>query len=162
MSGERSSCRSSKRTGAPWNRAEPSRRPMNLWSTVGSAVHRVPVALEYQLNESTILMAADTCPRCGWENKDPRGSAVFRCESCGLTMDRQLNAAINLHLRMEGVPRQREWWDGNVLPTLVGGYLLTGAERRGPDELARGLYDAVKPQLYAYDRYADAYLRVPT
>jgi len=122
----------------------------------------VPVALEYQLNESTILMAADTCPRCGWENKDPRGSAVFRCESCGLTMDRQLNAAINLHLRMEGVPRQREWWDGNVLPTLVGGYLLTGAERRGPDELARGLYDAVKPQLYAYDRYVDTYLRAPT
>jgi len=43
----------------------------------------------------------------------------------------------------------------------VGGYLLTGAERRGPDELVRGLYDAVKPQLYAYDRYADAYLCVP-
>jgi len=34
--------------------------------------------------------------------------------------------------------------------------------RRDPDELARGLYDAVKPQLYAYDRYADAYLRAPT
>ena len=69
-------------------------------------------------------------------------------------MDRQLNAAIDLYLRMEGVPHRREWWDANVLPTLVGGYLLTGAERRGPDELARGLYDAVKPQLYAYDRYA--------
>jgi putative transposase len=124
---------------------------------------------------------SDTCSRCGWENKDLRGSAVFRCGSCGLTMDRQLNAAINLYmrlkfgyterweggkkhveLRMEGVPRQREWWDGNVLPSLVGGYLLTGAERRGPDELARGLYDAVKPKLYAYDRYADAYLCVPT
>jgi len=105
---------------------------------------------------------SDTCSRCGWVDKDLRGSAVFRCGSCGLTMDRQLNAAINLYLRMEGVPRQREWWDGNVLPSLVGGYLLTGAERRGPDELARGLYDAVKPQLYAYDRYADAYLRAPT
>jgi len=104
---------------------------------------------------------SDTCSRCGWEDKDLRGSAVFRCESCGLTMDRQLNAAINLYLRMEGVPQQREWWDANVLPSLVGGYLLTGAERRGPDELVRGLYDAVKPQLlYAYDRYADAYLPV--
>jgi len=128
---------------------------------------------------------SDTCSRCGWVDKDLRGSAVFRCEGCGLTIDRQLNAAINLYmrlkfgytekwegekkrveLRMEGVPQQREWWDANVLPTLVGGYLLTGAERRGPDELVRGLYDAVKPQLlYAYDRYADAYLpveRVPT
>jgi hypothetical protein len=61
-------------------------------------------------------------------------------------MDRQLNVAIDLHLRMEGVPRRCEWWNGNVLPSLVGGYLLTGAERRGPDELAGGLYDAVKPQ----------------
>ncbi|MFP3285175.1 MAG: hypothetical protein RXP89_04025 [Nitrososphaeria archaeon] len=82
---------------------------------------------------------------------------------CGLTIDRQLNAAINLYLRMEGVPHRRERWDADILPSLVGGYLLTGAERRGPDELARGLYDAVKPKLlYAYDRYADAYLRVPT
>ena len=104
---------------------------------------------------------SDACSRCGWVDKDLRGSAVFRCGSCGLTIDRQLNAAINLYVRMEGVPQQREWWDANVLPTLVGGYLLTGAERRGPDELVRGLYDAVKPKLYAYDRYADAYLRVP-
>ena len=59
-------------------------------------------------------------------------------------------------LRMEGVP-QGERWDRLVLPSLLGGYLLTGAERRGPDELARGLYDAVKPKLYAY-----AYLRAPT
>jgi hypothetical protein len=107
-------------------------------------------------------MTADARSRCGWVNGDLRGSAAFRCGSCGLTMDRQLNAAIDLHLRMEGVPRQREWWDGNVLPSLVGEYLLTGAERRVPDELARGLYDAVKPKLYAYDRYADAYLRTPT
>ena len=108
---------------------------------------------------------SDTCSRCGWVNRDLRGSAVFRCARCGLTIDRQLNAAINLYLRMEGVPHQREWWDANVLPSLVGGYLLTGAERRGPDELVRGLYDAVKPKLlYAYDRYNDAYLlmeRVP-
>jgi putative transposase len=105
---------------------------------------------------------SDACSRCGWVNRDLRGSTVFRCARCGLTIDRQLNAAINLYLRMEGVPHQREWWDENVLPSLVGGYLLTGAERRDPDELARGLYDAVKPKLYAYDRYADAYLLVPT
>jgi len=66
-------------------------------------------------------MTADARPRCGWVNRDLRGSAVFRCGSCGLTMDRQLNAAIDLYLRMEGVPRQREWWDGNVLPSLWAG-----------------------------------------
>jgi hypothetical protein len=42
---------------------------------------------------------------------------------------------------------------------VVGGYVETGAERNGIDELVRFLYDAVKPKLYAYDRCADAYLR---
>jgi hypothetical protein len=77
--------------------------------------------------------------------------------------NRVLNAAINLYLRMEGVPHQISWWDNKVLPSLVGGYFLTGAELKAPDELVRGLYDAVKPKLYyAYDRYADAYLPMPT
>ena len=48
-------------------------------------------------------------------------------------------------------------------PGVVGGCVLTGAERSDPDELVRELHDAVKPKLhYAYDRYADAYLRAPT
>jgi len=53
-------------------------------------------------------------------NRDLRGSAVFGRESCGLSMDRQLNAAINLYLRMEVVPQRRERRDENVLPALVG------------------------------------------
>ena len=97
-------------------------------------------------------------------------------------MDRQLNAAINLYMRlrfgyttnwedgkkrvelkMEGAS-QKEWWDRVVLPSLLmGGCVLTGAERKTPDEPVRELHDAVKPKLhYAYDRYADAYLRTPT
>jgi len=102
------------------------------------------------------------CSKCGCTNIDLRGE-VFECKVCGLRIDRQLNAAINLYLRMEGVPHDKVWWDRNILPTLVGGYFLTGAERNGVDELARSLYDVVRPKLYyAYDRYADAYLRVPT
>ena len=63
---------------------------------------------------------------------------------------------------MEGVPHQRDWWDTNVLPSLVGGCVLTGAERKTPDELVRELHEVVKPKLYVYDRYADAYLHVPS
>jgi putative transposase len=74
---------------------------------------------------------SETCSRCGWANKDLNGG-IFRCGSCGLTIDRQLNAAINLYLRMEGVPHQISWWDNNVLPPLVGGYFLTGAELKAP------------------------------
>ncbi len=104
------------------------------------------------------------CSRCGCVNKDLRTGAVFECGNCGLRIDRQLNAAINLYLRMEGVPHEKERWDTNILPTLlVGGYVLTGAERKGADELVRLLDDAVKPQIYVgYDKYADAYLPVPT
>jgi len=59
-------------------------------------------------------------------------------------------------LKMEGVPQSRERWDGNVLPSLVGRYLLTGAERKGADELVRSPNDAVKSKLCA-----DAYLHAP-
>ena len=123
------------------------------------------------------------CSRCGWHNQDLNGADVFVCGECGLRINRQLNAAINLYmrlrfgytekwvggrkyikLRMEGASQRREWWDHTVLPSLLlGGCVLTGAELKGTNELVRFLYDAVKPKLcYAYDRHADAYLRMPT
>ena len=49
-----------------------------------------------------------------------------------------------------------------MLPSLLGGCVLTGAEQKTPDELVRELHEVVKPKLYTYDRYADAYLRTPT
>ncbi|PSN95790.1 hypothetical protein B9Q06_04220 [Candidatus Marsarchaeota G2 archaeon ECH_B_2] len=55
-------------------------------------------------------------------------------------------------LKMVGVPH-----------CMVGGYVETGAELNGVNEPVRSLHDAVKPKLhYAYDRCADAYLRMPT
>jgi len=46
---------------------------------------------------------------------------------------------------------------------MVGGYVETGAERRGANEPVRSLRDALKPKLhYAYDRYAGAYLPMLT
>jgi len=55
-------------------------------------------------------------------------------------------------LKMVGVPH-----------CMVGGYVETGGKRSDPNELVRGLHDAVKPKLYyVYDRYASAYLRMPT
>jgi len=64
-------------------------------------------------------------------------------------------------LKVEGAS-QRDRCDRTVLPSLLGGCVLTGAERKTPDELVRELHEAVKPKLYAYDRYADAYIRTPT
>ncbi|MEM1515939.1 MAG: zinc ribbon domain-containing protein [Thermofilum sp.] len=39
-----------------------------------------------------------TCPRCGWRAKEDPGK-VFHCKRCGLVMDRQKLAAINVWLR---------------------------------------------------------------
>ena len=64
-------------------------------------------------------------------------------------------------LNVEGAS-QKEWWDNVALPSLLGGCVLTGAERKTPDELVRELREAVKPKLYAYEGYADAYLCTPT
>jgi len=134
---------------------------------------------EAKVKELDPYCSSSYCSRCGWENKDLNG-AVFECKECGLRINRQLNAAINLYmrmsfgyvvkwgggrkrveLRMEGAS-QREWWDRMVLPSLLGGCVLTGGKRSGTNELVRGLHDALKPKLYAYDRYNDMYLCTPT
>jgi hypothetical protein len=137
---------------------------------------------EIKVEELDPYGSSSFCSRCGWHNRDLNGADTFVCGGCGLRINRQLNAVINLYMRlrfgctekwvggrkrvelwMEGASQRRERWDSIVLPSLVGGCVLTGAERSGANELVRSLYDAVKPKLhYAYDRYADAYLRMPT
>ena len=52
--------------------------------------------------------------------------------------------------------------DGRRSPPrhVVGGYVETGVERSGANELVRSLHDAVKPKLhYAYDRCTSVHLR---
>jgi len=112
--------------------------------------------LEERLGEAKVKEldpygSSSYCSRCRWENKDLNG-AVFECKECGLRIDRQLNAAINLYmrlrfgyttnwedgrkrveLRMEGAP-QREGWERVVLPSLLGGCVPTGAELKGTSE----------------------------
>ena len=50
-----------------------------------------------------------TCPRCGGRMMRRRGQ-VLECMKCGLVINRQLNASINLFLRMWGFhPSMRVW-----------------------------------------------------
>jgi len=138
------------RSSRVWNRQISRTDWKNIKNRVNNCIELPP---EY---------TSKKCSRCGCINKDLNGSKVFRCKNCGLTIDRQLNASINLYLNMEGVPHQISWWDSNILPTLVGGYFLTGVEQKTPNELARELYEVVKPKLYfGYDRYSDSYLSMP-
>lgn len=58
-----------------------------------------------------------TCSRCGFVAKDLRGQ-VFKCPKCGLVIDRQKNACVNIYLRMKGFPHSCDWWERNVKPLL--------------------------------------------
>ncbi|NHV97377.1 MAG: transposase [Thaumarchaeota archaeon] len=76
------------------------------------------------------------CSGCGMVNA-PKG-AIFECEKCGLKMDRQLNAAINLYLQMEGLPPTPNLFD--ELMRGWSGFTLTGEEAdEGSNELKRSL-----------------------
>jgi len=75
------------------------------------------------------------CSRCGMVNA-PKG-ASYVCKKCGLRIDRQLNAAINLYLQMEGLPSTPRLFDELVKGW--SGFTLTGEEAdEGSNELKRG------------------------
>jgi len=116
-----------------------------------------------RVEEVSPRLTSKNCSRCGWTNQDLNGARIFECMRCGLRLDRQINACIGIYERAEGVPYDRDWWDHNILPSLIGGYFQSGAESRATDELVRSLHETLKPQvMYGYDRYADAYLRKST
>ncbi|MEM4477737.1 MAG: transposase [Candidatus Korarchaeum sp.] len=65
------------------------------------------------------------CSRCGMVNA-PKG-AIYKCR-CGLRMDRQLNAAVNLYLQMEGLSPSPRLFEGLMA---WSGFALTGEEASG-------------------------------
>lgn len=105
------------------------------------------------------------CSRCGWTNKDLKGE-IFECKQqhnavkkCGLVIDRQINAAINVYLRMEGLAQSVQWFDKNICNTMKREFTQTGAEKKDVNELARHLYDLMKPQFYTVE---NSYLKHKT
>ena len=93
-----------------------------------------------------------TCSRCGFKVKDLRGR-VFRCPRCGLVLDRQKNACVNIYLKMMGFPHNYDWWERIVKPLLNQelwlGVTLIGRTPR--------IYPAMKAELKAMNpkRLAD-------
>ncbi|MEM2005296.1 MAG: zinc ribbon domain-containing protein [Zestosphaera sp.] len=76
-----------------------------------------------------------TCPRCGYVVKT-RVGRVFKCPRCGLEMDRQKLASINIylkHTRMWGFPHSCELNEGElwVGVTLNGWRSMTWAPMKG-------------------------------
>jgi len=58
-----------------------------------------------------------------------RKGQLLECEKCNLKIDRQLNASVNLYLRMRGSPPSMKAWEEIVLPILRrSGVTLIGGE----------------------------------
>ena len=119
--------------------------------TVWRTIHRV---LKYKaplygsfVKEVSPHLTSKSCPRCGWVSR--KVGRTFRCGRCGLTLNRQLNASLNIYLRMCGFPHIRDiprMWVG-VIP-LKGRRGMNGAMPRDSGE-AQGLrigYKFVKIQ----------------
>jgi len=112
--------------------------------TVWRSIHRV---LKYKaplygslVKEVNPHLTSKSCPR--WVSRKVGGT--FRCERCGFTLDRQLNASLNIFLKMCGFPHVREIprvWVG-VTP-LRGRRRMSGAMPRDPGE-AQGLRIDIK------------------
>jgi Transposase and inactivated derivatives len=93
--------------------------------------------MSYKSNSNVILLdpknTSKRCSRCGMINA-PKG-AIYECK-CGLRINRQLNAAINLYLQMEGLSPSLKLF--NELMRGWNGFILTGDEAyEGSNELLR-------------------------
>ena len=68
------------------------------------------------------------CPGCGGRMKHRKGQ-VLECKRCGLRINRQLNASINLYLRMWGFPPSMKVWLELIEPILRrSGVTLNGGQ----------------------------------
>jgi putative transposase len=114
--------------------------------TVWRSIHRV---LKYKaplyssfVKEVNPHLTSKSCPRRGWVSRKVGGA--FRCERCGFTLNRQLNASLNIYLKMCGFPHIRDiprMWVG-VIP-LKGRRRMSGAMHRDSVE-AQGLRIDIK------------------
>ncbi|MEV6769876.1 IS607 family element RNA-guided endonuclease TnpB [Nocardia sp. NPDC051030] len=84
-----------------------------------AALGRLRILLEYKSmwNHRSLIVAdrwfpsTQLCSGCGAKTKLPLSERTFRCRTCGLVIDRDLNAAINL-ARLGELPAAREMRTG--------------------------------------------------
>jgi putative transposase len=78
---------------------------------VGWGEYRRQMAYKNQIYDANLIVAppfypsSKTCSCCGWVDNDlTLEDRTFECKECGLVMDRDLNASINLHtLGLKGI-----------------------------------------------------------
>jgi len=77
-----------------------------VWRTVHRLLkYKAPIYGSF-VKEVNPHLTSKSCPRCGWISR--KVGRTFKCEKCGFTLDRQLNASLNIFLKMCGFPHIRE------------------------------------------------------
>jgi putative transposase len=87
-----------------------------VWRTIHHVLkYKAPLYGSF-VKEVNPHLTSKSCPRCGWVSR--KVGRTFHCERCGFTLDRQLNASLNIYLKMCGFPHIRDiprMWVG-VIP----------------------------------------------
>jgi len=110
-----------------------------VWRTIHRVLKNKASLYGSFVKEVSPYLTSKSCPRCGRVSR--KVGRTFRCERCGFTLDRQLNASLNIYLRMCGFPHlfftpTGSRWVG-VIP-LKGRRRMSGAMPRDSGE-AQGL-----------------------
>lgn len=71
--------------------------PAHIDSDIIPKMQSLPQSAKELIVIDRFYPSSKTCSRCGWKNKDLKLSdRTFVCKDCGLEIDRDLNAAINI------------------------------------------------------------------
>ncbi len=76
--------------------------------------------LKSKCNEQGVLIhevsptyTSQRCSECGWVNKANRIRKIFKCTSCGFTIDDDLNASINISLELQPITKEKRLKQAN-------------------------------------------------
>ncbi|QKR00873.1 IS200/IS605 family element transposase accessory protein TnpB [Metallosphaera tengchongensis] len=72
-----------------------------VWRTIHNVLKYKAPLHGSRVVEVNPYLTSRSCPRCGHVSR--KVGKTFTCERCGFTLDRQLNASLNIYLRMCGL-----------------------------------------------------------
>jgi len=61
-------------------------------------LHKMKIKYDNNVREINEYMTSKTCCRCKNINRELKGEKIYECKKCGLKIDRDINASINIYL----------------------------------------------------------------
>ncbi|MBS7288893.1 MAG: transposase, partial [Candidatus Freyarchaeota archaeon] len=133
------------------NKEKMFRKSRNHNRKIAKSDWRTIISLMSYKSRVRLLNPHNSSRRCSSGMVNAPKGALYECKSCGLKIDRQLNACLNLYLQVEGLPPSQKLF--NELVRGWGGFALTGGEAdAGSDEPVRS-FKACEPQGLSMDQH---------